>query len=400
MYGLGFRRYGDIVIVGKADDLAKYDKEERDRAAALESTEPIEQDSIKIRYRSAAEVVQMLIAPASSAPTTGSSSNGMTTTTTTPSQPTAPAGAGAGSNAPGISRPLISNRGSISFDSVTNTVFIEETRTQLEKIRQRIHTIDRPIQQVMIEARIVTVKDSFSQSLGMKLNFLRLPNNAITSGTNPVSSLVPSGLKSTWGSGTQRTMSGGFDASKGGTDLMFSLFNSNQTRILNLELQANESDGLSKSIATPKVITQNGRQATITSGQNICFQMSTANTITTQCIDAATKLDVTPQINPDEHIQLKVYVNKGKPSTNAGTVAVVSTEKNEITTNVIVENGGTLMLGGLFADDTSNNVSQVPLLGDIPIIGNLFKQTSKTRDKNELLIFITPRIVTEDLVLQ
>ncbi|MCK9283126.1 MAG: type IV pilus secretin PilQ [Rhodocyclaceae bacterium] len=400
MYGLGFRRYGGIVVVGKADDLAKYDKDERERAAALEKLEPIEQDSFKVRYRSAAEIVQALTGASSGAAAGGAPAAGANPSAT----PGAPASPTAGSNQQGqlsgASKSMISDRGTVSFDSVTNTIFVEETRGQLEKIRQRVQVLDRPIKQVMIEARIVSVKDSFSKSLGAKLSFLRSNNNAPISGSiDLLSSKLPSGTAVTRGTGQQMRVSGGYNAAAGGTDLAFSLFNSNQTRLLNLELAADESDGKSKSIATPKVITQDGRQATITSGQNICFQLSTTTTTTTQCIDAATKLDVTPQINPDGRIQMKVYVNKGKPSTNAGTVAVVSTEKNEITTNVVVENGGTLMLGGLFTDDSSNNVDRIPFLGDLPYVGFLFKQTTQTRDKNELLVFITPRIVGEDLNL-
>lgn len=402
MYGLGFRRYGGIVVVGKADMLAQYDKDERERAAALEKLEPIEQDSFKVRYRSAAEIVQALTGGSSGAAAGGSSGAGQSSAATaTPGAPASPtAGANQQGQLSGASKSMISDRGTVSFDSVTNTIFVEETRGQLEKIRQRVQVLDRPIKQVMIEARIVSVKDSFSKSLGAKLSFLRSNNNAPISGNiDLLSSKLPSGTAVTRGQGQQTRISGGYNAAAGGTDLAFSLFNSNQTRLLNLELAADESDGKSKSIATPKVITQDGRQATITSGQNICFQLSTTTTTTTQCIDAATKLDVTPQINPDGRIQMKVYVNKGKPSTNAGSVAVVSTEKNEITTNVVVENGGTLMLGGLFTDDSSNNVDRIPFLGDLPYVGFLFKQTTQTRDKNELLVFITPRIVGEDLNL-
>ncbi len=400
MYGLGFRRYGEIVVVGKADDLAKYDRDERERAAALEKLEPIEQDSFKVRYRSAAEVVQALTGVQSNSSTGSTGGASVPSTPNSPGAPNSPSSGAQQGQLSGSNKSMISDRGTVSFDSITNTIFVEETRTQLEKIRQRVQVLDRPVRQVMIEARIVIVQDNFSKSLGAKLNFLRVNNNATLSGTNPQSAMVPSTMKTTFGTGTQQSWSGGFDPAKGGTDLAFSLFNSNQTRLLNLELSADESDGKSKSVATPKVITQDGRQATITAGQNICFQLSTTTTTTTQCIDAATKLDVTPQINPDGRIQMKVYVNKGKPSTNPGAAAVVSTEKNEITTNVTVENGGTLMLGGLFTDDSNNSEDRVPFLGDLPYVGFLFKQKTQKRDKNELLVFITPRIVGEDLSLQ
>jgi len=408
MYGLGFRRYGDIVVVGKSDDLAKYDRDERERAAALEKLEPIEQDSFKVRYRSAAEIVQALTGGSSGtagASGSGNSAGGLTPppNPSSPGSPTSPSAGTQQGLTGGASKSMITDRGTISFDSVTNTIFVEETRSQLEKIRQRVQVLDRPVKQVMIEARIVIVQDNFSKSLGAKIGFLGVNRASSITGTlSSISPNVPSGAGTTFnspGAGRATQFSGGYSSSKG-TDLNLLLFNSDQTRLVNLQLTADESDGKSKSVATPKVITQDGRQATITAGQNICFQLSTTTTTTTQCIDAATKLDVTPQINPDGRIQMKVYVNKGKPSTNPGAAAVVSTEKNEITTNVVVDNGGTLMLGGLFTDDNSNNEDRIPFLGDLPYVGFLFKQKTQTRNKNELLVFITPRIVGEDLSLQ
>lgn len=408
MYGLGFRRYGDVVVVGKAEELAKYDKDERERAAALASVEPIEQESFKVRYRPAAEVVQTLLGNQQSATPSGQNDNvvssGMVTNYTAGGQNTAaaPGQAQQGGQAPAAGvRSLVSARGSISYDSVTNTVFVEETRSQLEKIRERIGVLDRAVRQVMIEARIVSVKDDYSRTLGTRLRFLRGNNNSTNSGTFPTSGNSPSGITSTAGTGQQVHVTGGFDPSAGANagNLMFNLFNSNQTRLLNLELTASETDNALKGIASPKITTQEGRPAVITAGQNICFQMNGGiNGPTTSCIDAATKLDVTPQINPDGKVALKIYVNKGEPAANAG--GLVTTNKREIRTNVVVENGGTLMLGGVFEDSTTNNEDRVPLLGDLPVIGNLFKQNLKQRNRTELLIFITPRIVTEELTLQ
>ncbi|HQR05054.1 MAG: type IV pilus secretin PilQ [Proteobacteria bacterium] len=408
MYGLGFRRYGDIVVVGRADDLAKYDKDERDRAAALASVDPIEQDSIKVRYRPASEIVQALMGQPVSTNNSNNASAGQGGGMPPPpggGQPDIPQ-AGGNSNAPqasgGASKSMISARGSIAFDSVTNTIFVEETRAQLDKIRDRVSLLDRPVRQVMIEARIVSVSDNYARNLGARIGFLRNPNGATISGTAGTSPNGPQTISGgTMPAGQIVQASGGYDSSQGAksTDLIFNLFNQNQTRILQLELSASETDNALKDVASPKILTQDGRQATITNGQNICFQLSGALTgPTTSCIDAATKLDVTPQINPDGKIQLKVYVNKGEPAANAG--GVVTTNKREIRTQVVVENGGTLMLGGVFEDSATNNVDQVPLLGDIPVLGNLFKTTLKQRNRQELLIFITPRVVSEDLTLQ
>lgn len=401
MYGLGFRRYGDVVMVGKADDLAKYDKDERERAAALESVERIEQESIRVRYRPAAEIVQALMGGVDSQASATGANQGAAPAPGGSAPPPQVGGATPVAAVSGSTRSLISSRGAISHDTVTNTIFVEETRSQLERIRERVALLDRPVRQVMIEARIVSVKDDFSRTLGTRLGFMRINNNASATGTIPMSSLVPPGLTTTYGTGQQVHVSGGFDAAAGANagNIMFSLFNKNQTRLLNLEINASETDNALKGVASPKVLTQDGRQATITAGQNICFQLSGGiNGPTTSCIDAATKLDVTPRINPDGKISMKITVNKGEPAANAG--GVVTTNKREIKTNVVVDNGGTLMLGGVFEDSTTNNEDKVPLLGDLPVVGYLFKQNLKQRNRAELLIFITPRIVTEELTLQ
>ncbi|HNH24938.1 MAG TPA: secretin N-terminal domain-containing protein, partial [Accumulibacter sp.] len=275
MYGLGFRRYGDIVVVGKSDDLAKYDRDERERAAALEKLEPIEQDSFKVRYRSAAEIVQALTGGSSGtagASGSGNSAGGLTPppNPSSPGSPTSPSAGTQQGLTGGASKSMITDRGTISFDSVTNTIFVEETRSQLEKIRQRVQVLDRPVKQVMIEARIVIVQDNFSKSLGAKIGFLGVNRASSITGTlSSISPNVPSGAGTTFnspGAGRATQFSGGYSSSKG-TDLNLLLFNSDQTRLVNLQLTADESDGKSKSVATPKVITQDGRQATITAGQ-------------------------------------------------------------------------------------------------------------------------------------
>lgn len=402
MYGLSMRRYGNLVVVGKATDLAKYEKEAHDLNQARQDAAPIEQESIKVRYRPAAEIVAALtgISLASNA---GSGGSTYGTGSTVPSQGSGnPPAQSSPSGAPAAGKSIISARGSIAFDEVTNTIFVEETRTQLNKIRERVAALDLPIKQVMIEARIVSVTKDFSRTLGSKLSFIANPSNATLSGTLASSPNAPPGITSTYGPGKQAVLNGGFNAGAGAnsSDIMLSLLNSNQTRLLQLELSASETDGSSKSIASPKILTQDGRKATITDGQTLFYQLQggTAGP-TTVSVDAATKLDVTPQIGSDGKVQLKLEVNKGgvgTVTTNAGP----SVAKQEIKTNVVVENGGTLMLGGVFTEQESDATTQVPLLGDIPYVGWLFKQKAKNRTRSELLIFLTPRIVTEELTLQ
>ena len=400
MYGLSMRRYGEVVVVGRAADLARYEKEDRDLQAARVDAEPMEQEAIKIRYRPVAEIVAALTGtapPPSSAPATA---NGAAPVASTGAE-TAPASSGGVSGSAGSGKSMISSRGSISSDPVTNMIFVEEARSQLNKIRERVTVLDVPIRQVMIEARIVSVTNNFARTLGTKLSFQRIPNNATPGGTVPSSSNAISSANTSLGPSPRVGFSGGFDPAAGSksTDIIYTLFNSNQTRILQLELSASESDGQSKSIANPKILTQDGRQATITDGSTLYFQLSGGTSgPTTVAVDAATKLDVTPQINSDGKVALKVNVTKASPGATVG--ANVSVVKQQVVTNVVVENGGTLMLGGVFTDQESNSDQKVPLLGDIPYLGWLFKQNVKSRNRSELLIFLTPRIVTEELTLQ
>ena len=376
MYGLSMRRYGDVVVVGKATDLAKYEKDDRDLQAARADSEPIEQEAIKVRYRPAAEIVAALTGVPAPAGAVQPAANG-TAPTTTPATGNAAAG-----------KSLISARGNISFDSVTNMVFVEETKSQLNKIRERIVALDLPVRQVMIEARIISVASTYAKSLGSRLSFITTKPINIGSVGGNLGQLGP--------------VNAGFSkaASGGSSTVSFSLFNPSKTRLLNLELTASENDGTSKSIANPKILTQDGRQALVTDGQTLYYQLSGGTSgPTTVAVDASIKLDVTPQINSDGRITLKVDVNKGGVGT-VNTLAGPSVTKQQVVTNVVVENGGTLMLGGVFSDQEADSTERVPFLGDLPYVGFLFKQNTKTRSRNELLIFLTPRIVTEELTLQ
>jgi len=411
MYGLSMRRFGGLVVVGKASDLARYEKEERDLLNARQDAEPIEQDSIKVRYRAAAEIVAAL----TGAPATASSvPGGASGTANVPSQGGGnpqPQSAGTAPGSTGSGKSIISARGSVAYDAVTNTIFVEETRSQLNKIRERIEALDLPIKQVMIEARIVSVSTSFSRTLGAKIGFVTTPHNSglpnaggLTGNLTALSPNSPPGVTTStlFNGGPKLQTSGGFNSASGAKagDIQLALYNSNLTRLINAELYASEVDGTAKNIANPKILTQDGRQATITDGQTLFFQLTGGTSgPTTVSVDAATKLDVTPQIGADGKIQLKVNVNKGgvgTVTTNAGP----SVTKQEVSTNVVVENGGTLMLGGVFTETKSESTNQVPLLGDIPILGWLFKEKANVRNRSELLIFLTPRIVTEELTLQ
>ncbi|HEY3431059.1 MAG TPA: type IV pilus secretin PilQ [Rhodocyclaceae bacterium] len=381
MYGLGFRRYGNVVVVGKADDLVKYDKEERDRVVAMANSEPIQQETFKIKYRTAGDIVQRLTSNAS--PSSASSTGAAAQTPATP----APQGTNTQTGVNGANTSIISERGSITYDNATNTVFVEETKTRLGKIRERIMALDRPMRQVMIEARLVEVSDTFFSSLGVKLSGGKL---GYTIGNTAADA--------TFGTfTTSQSLGAGTGASP--ASLAFSLFNSTQTRIVNLELDAVESDAKSKTIASPKILTRDTQKATLMHGEQIPYAtVSTSGTQTT-FINAAITLDVTPQIQQDGRVQMNLSVTMDSRGQSAGT-AGFAINKRQVATQVVVENGGTVVVGGMYKQVDSNTEERIPFLGDLPYVGFLFKNKVDNKTRNELLVFITPRVVSEELVLQ
>jgi type IV pilus assembly protein PilQ len=372
MYGLGFRRYGNIVVVGKADDLLKYDKDERDRAATLASTDPILQETFKIKYRPASEIVKNL----ATIVIAGKNNTALDSTSQSPQ------GQNTGGNKSGIS--LISDRGSISYDDATNTVFIEETKTRLGKIRERIESLDRPMRQVLIEARIVQAQDDFSRDLGIKLS--------------------ASGKYQIGNQSQTVTFTPGYSYPSGATTKVsgISLFDSSMSKIINLELAAGETDSKTKKIASPRILTKDTQKATLVNGQAIPYQSSaggSSGATVTSFVNAALTLDVTPQIQQDGRIQLDLVVSNDEPTVISQANAP-GINKRSITTKVVVDNGGTVVIGGMFKQDESDGESRVPFLGDLPYVGFLFKTKSVTKSRSELMVFITPRIVSEDLVLR
>ena len=382
MYGLGFRRYGTVVVVGRADDLLKYDKDERDRVAMLASTDPILQETFKIRYRSASEVVKNLATVIIAGKNNANVDN-------VPQQgQSGQQNQNSGGNKSGIS--LISDRGSISYDDATNTIFVEETKVRLGKIRERIESLDRPLRQVLIEARIVQAQDDFSRDLGIKLS---ASAKYSINGQSQTAAGTPQTITFTPGYSFPST------ATTSVTGI--SLFDSSLSKIIGLELAAGESDAKTKKIASPRILTKDTQKATLVNGQAIPYQSSaggSSGATVTSFVNAALTLDVTPQIQQDGRIQLDLVVSNDEPTVISGASAP-GINKRSITTKVVVDNGGTVVIGGMFKQDETNSEDRVPFLGDMPYFGFLFKTKSITKSRSELMVFITPRIVNEDLTL-
>ncbi|HEZ3123757.1 TPA: type IV pilus secretin PilQ [Neisseria meningitidis] len=287
---------------------------------------------------------------------------------------------------------LISGRGSVLIDPATNTLIVTDTRSVIEKFRKLIDELDVPAQQVMIEARIVEAADGFSRDLGVKFGATgkkKLKNDTSAFGWGVNSGF---GGDDKWGAETKINLPITAAANS------ISLVRAISSGALNLELSASESLSKTKTLANPRVLTQNRKEAKIESGYEIPFTVtSIANgggSTNTELKKAVLGLTVTPNITPDGQIIMTVKINKDSPAQCAsGNQTILCISTKNLNTQAMVENGGTLIVGGIYEEDNGNTLTKVPLLGDIPVIGNLFKTRGKKTDRRELLIFITPRIM-------
>ncbi|EMR8398325.1 type IV pilus secretin PilQ [Neisseria gonorrhoeae] len=287
---------------------------------------------------------------------------------------------------------LVSGRGSVLIDPATNTLIVTDTRSVIEKFRKLIDELDVPAQQVMIEARIVEAADGFSRDLGVK--FGATGRKKLKNETSAFGWGVNSGFRGgdKWEDQTKINLPVAAAANS------ISLVRAISSGALNLELSASESLSKTKTLANPRVLTQNRKEAKIESGYEIPFTVTTAsgggNSTNTELKKAVLGLTVTPNITPDGQIIMTVKINKDSPAQCASgnnTILCISTKS--LNTQAMVENGGTLIVGGIYEENNGNTLTKVPLLGDIPVIGNLFKTRGKKTDRRELLIFITPRII-------
>lgn len=287
---------------------------------------------------------------------------------------------------------LVSGRGSVLIDPATNTLIVTDTRSVIEKFRKLIDELDVPAQQVMIEARIVEAADGFSRDLGVKFGATgkkKLKNDTSAFGWGVNSGF---GGDDKWGAETKINLPITAAANS------ISLVRAISSGALNLELSASESLSKTKTLANPRVLTQNRKEAKIESGYEIPFTVTSiangGSSTNTELKKAVLGLTVTPNITPDGQIIMTVKINKDSPAQCAsGNQTILCISTKNLNTQAMVENGGTLIVGGIYEEDNGNTLTKVPLLGDIPVIGNLFKTRGKKTNRRELLIFITPRIM-------
>jgi type IV pilus assembly protein PilQ len=371
--GLGLRKSGNVIWIAPKDEIAIKETAELEANKKKTELEPVRTQSFQMNYAKAEDVAK-----------------GLTGTAT-----------GGGAQGQGSNR-IISPRGSVIWETRTNQLFVTDIPSKLEEIQSLIAKIDIPVRQVMIEARIVEANDNWGKSLGVRLGG-RLSN--LSPGGlvgRPRGSIGPTiEVTQSPGAPTVVTTTGDFvnlpASGQGGFDpatFSLALFNRDASRLINVEISALEADGKGKIVSSPRIVTADQIKATISQGTKVPFQKSTSSGATSvEFIEASLKLDVTPQITPEGNVIMDVKINKD----SLGTLTALGREINtkEVKTNVLVENGGTVVIGGIFEQNESSSETKVPLLGDIPYLGNLFKTRTKDSTRTELLVFLTPRIVTE-----
>ncbi len=375
--GLDMRRNGNVLWIAPKDELLTKERLELEQRAQISELEPLVTETFQLNYQKA-DAFQKVFG--------------------LDGQP------GRGS--------ILSRRGSASAEPRSNKLFVTDTPARLAEVRRLIQLTDVPQRQVMIEARIVEADDNFNKNLGVRLGYL---DHNLASGGTPGTRLGGStrlGLTGNYlGIGEQTgqaTVTSGsympntqfvdLPAGKIGTasaaSIGISLFSPGANRFLNLELSALQADGKGKIISSPRVVTADQQPAVIEQGEEIPYQQSTSSGATSiQFKKANLKLEVTPQITPDGNIILTVDVAKDSRGIAVGTSYAIDTK--HVKTNVQVENGGTVVLGGIFMQEERSNVTKVPFFGDLPLVGVLFRQNAQMRSQRELLIFITPRIVAD-----
>jgi type IV pilus assembly protein PilQ len=410
----GMRVRNDIILFGDRAVLQKRDQDSADEATRASDVAPLVAETFKLNYVKTGDIIALVnssFAPAA-APTGSAPPAAGVVSPSGNIGGGSPASGGGGSAAAGgasSSKGMLTARGSISAHDATNQIFVRDTAVVVEAIREVIRNVDVPPKQVMIEARIVEASTGFASSLGMRLrlaqsNLLGLGGQQLFgTGTRTALGTTPSyGNTDTYGAPAAPILTRSTNifqpsyalASAANIGLM--LFNNAGSKLLALELQAAETDSRNKTISSPRIVTLNRKAATINNTQQVTI-LSGVNATTGlpiyQTFSAPLTLGVTPSVNPDNRISLDLNIAKST-ITNAATGSL---DTNTVTTNVIVENGGTVVIGGFARESELQTQDRVPFLGDLPYVGNLFKTTTKSNSRSELLVFITPRIISDSL---
>lgn len=372
--GLAMRKIGNVITVAPAEEVAAKEKAQLEAINAIEDLEPLRTEVFTLKYQKAEAFRNIL---------TGANSGG---------------GSGGSANQ---NKSILSKRGSAVWDPRTNTLFIQDTAKKLEEIQAIINKIDVAVKQVMIESRLVLADEQFAKSLGARFGVQHSAtpgNNSISLGgtlnnTGAATGSTTSAVANTGGLNSNLPVANAFGS------VAFSLFRLPAGLLLNLELTALESDQRGKIVSSPRVTTANQQKARVAQGVEIPYlQASSSGAANIAFKKAELSLEVTPQITPDDKIIMDLEVRQD--SVGDVVAGVPSINTRNVNTQVLVSNGETAVLGGIYLQEQRDTVDKVPFFGDIPILGNVFKRRTKQDDKSELLIFITPKIMDESLGLR
>ncbi len=365
--GLSKRKNGNVVLIAPADELATKEKLELEAKQQIVELEPLRTESFVVSYAKAVDIQALLT---------------------------------------GASQKILSKRGSATQDQRTNTLFVQDVPSRLDEVRRLISQLDVPVRQVLIEARIVIADDKFSRQLGVRFGS---GSGVNTNGRNiGVGANLAATNTIVKGGAPNSDLNVNLPVAGAAGAIALTFLNLGNGNIVNLELSALESENRGKVVSSPRIVTADKKKAVIAQGVEIPYLTSSPSGGTTVSFkQAILSLDVTPQITPDDKVIMDLEVKKDAVGALISVVGfggaastVPSIDTRKITTQIVVDNGDTAVIGGIYEQITRTDVTKVPVLGDIPFLGNLFKTTSKQDDKTELLIFITPRIIKDQLTIR
>jgi len=371
--GLDMRENGGVIIVAPADEIAAREKADLEARKEIRELEPLLSEYVQVNYAKASDLAELM---------KGSKGNS-----------------------------LLSERGSVGIDERTNTLLVQDVAERIREIRRLVTTLDIPVRQVLIESRIVIVRDDFSRDLGVRWGVTAVKDTsdglvAVTGSGSGTNTIVNSGVENINNSGSPFPVELPVQDDRYNVNLpvanpagQLALALLDDDFLVDLELSALQAEGRGEVVSSPRVITANQKQASIRQGVEIPYQeAASSGATTTQFKEAVLSLTVTPQITPDDRIILDLEVTKdsvGAVVTNERGGSVPSIDTRAIETQVLVNNGQTVVLGGIYETEESEDYTKVPFLGDIPGVGSLFRSTRKVSNKSELLIFVTPKILRE-----
>ena len=360
--GLGMRKSGNVLWVAPKDEIAAKEKLDLESLAAVQSLEPLRTQSFQINYAKAADIATQLSAVG-------------------------------GGGAAAASARLLSTRGSVIAEPRTNQIFVTDIPSKLEQVQALIAKLDIAVRQVMIEARIVEASDTFGKALGVKLGGRPVTSSrdseGVSAGTTYSNAVAAANVSGTYDNLSQFV---NLPASGATGTFALAIFGASAERFLGLEISALEADGKGKVVSSPRVITADQNKALIEQGTEFPYQVASASGATSIAFrKASLKLEVTPQITPEGNIILNLDVNKD--TRGIQTTAGYAIDTKHIQTQVLVDNGGTVVIGGIFTEDQVNTVDKVPFFGDLPGLGVLFRRTAVSQEKREMLVFITPKVL-------